>query len=89
MLCQYNNINVTLHQYLKEKKKKKKKRDSRNQSTIAVRSQCKNTECMVIYIKEKKKYKQKIEKKKKKNYVATVPLGTVTTVQNFKKKKNG
>ena len=23
MLCQYNNINVNLHQYLKEKKKKK------------------------------------------------------------------
>ena len=42
---------------------------------------------MVIYIKEKKKYKQKIEKKKKKNSVATVPLGTVTTVQNFLKKK--
>ena len=40
--------------------------------------------------KREKKYKQKIDKKKKKkNTVATVPLGTVTTVQNFKKKKNG
>ena len=47
LLCRYNNINVSLHQYLKEKKiqcqlnKQKgwtngeKKEDSRNQSTVA------------------------------------------------------
>ena len=63
---------------------KKKKKDSRNQSTIAtiVRSQCKNTGCYVIYIKGKKKYKQKT-KKKKVSTVATVPLGTVATIQNL------
>ena len=50
--------------------------------------QRKNIGCIVIYIKEKKKYKQKTEEKKKKvATIATVPLGIVYTVQNFKKKK--
>ena len=45
---------------------------------------------ITIYIKEKKKCKRKAEEKKKKKTVATiatVPLGTVATVQNLKKKK--
>ena len=54
LLCQYNNINVSLHQYLKGKKKhkpttEKKKKDSWNQSTVEaiVHGQCKNTGCTV------------------------------------------
>ena len=74
LLCQYNNININLHQYLKEKKIKKhkpitgeKKKDSWNQSTIAatVRSQCK-THWMYNYIyKRGKKSTNKTQKKKK------------------------
>ena len=45
----------------------------------------KNTGCTVIYIKGKKKYKQKT--KKKKAIVATMQLGTVTTVQKKRKDK--
>ena len=44
---------------------------------------------MYSYIyKRKKKYKQKTEKGKKKvAIVATVPLATIATIQNFLKKK--
>ena len=55
LLCQYNNINVSLHQYLKEKKKKK---DSQNQSTVVatMRTQWKTLDVQwYIYIKGKKK----------------------------------
>ena len=45
---------------------------------------------ITIYIKGKKKYKQKTGKRKEKKnvaIVATVPLGTVVTVQNLGGKK--
>ena len=55
---------------------KKKKKYSRNQSTIVatVHSQCKNTGCIVIYIKWEKSTQKKV------STVATVPLGTIATV---------
>ena len=48
-----------------------------------MRSQCKNTGCTVIYMEKKK-----VQIEDWKIYistVATVPLGTVAIVQNFKK----
>ena len=77
-MCQYNNINVNLHQYLKEKKtqtdywkkKNKIKKDSRNQSTVAaiVHAQCKNT----VYIYKGKKNTNRRLKKKVANENGTV-----------------
>ena len=44
--------------------------------------QRKNNGCTVIYIYKEKKYKQNTKNKIKKATVATVPLGTIATVQN-------
>ena len=51
--------------------------------------QRKNIGCTMIYIKGKKSTNGRREKKRKIEVaiVATVPLGTVVTVQNLKKKK--
>ena len=69
MLCQYNNINVNLHQYLKEKKRKKKEK---KKGLMKPKHYCSYSALTVqelysdIYKREKKKYKQKTKKKKKK-----------------------
>ena len=42
----------------------------------------------MIYLKEKKSINGRLEKKKNVATIATVPLGTVATVQNLKKKKD-
>ena len=61
-------------------KKKKKGKVAQQNGTIDV--QRKNNGCTVIYIYKEKKYKQNTKNKIKKATVATVPLGTIATVQN-------
>ena len=74
-MCQYNNIKVSLHQYLKGKKNtnwlpKKEKTLLNKQKGL-----------------NKQKKKKEITKPKKVSAIATVPCDTVATVQNYLKKK--
>ena len=93
-MCQYNNINVNLHQYLKEKKIKKtqtdywRKKKKTHETKALLQLQCahsaKHTGCTIIYIKGEKKVQIEDWKKKKKKKKVKVANQNGTVDEQWK-----